>query len=136
MGKAQRLKHRMKTVAREWTAWQEMPITDEIRESVPHMEHASKLWANSRFEIVGYECPTTLGGVWQLLLIRHGHIEPILFDDCLRVKNELFGVDSLAVEIYPRGADRSSKTRLLWILPQGASLPYGLDVPGAWGEPI
>lgn len=136
MGKAQRQRHRIKTVGKEWTAWQEIVVTDEVRASAPHLAHVAKVWANSRFEVAGYLVKTSIGGVWQLLIIRHHHIEPIVFDDVLRVKNELFGVDSLAVELYPRGANLTSKTRLIWVLPSDATLPYGLDHPGAWGEPV
>jgi len=48
--------------------------------------------------------------------------------DCQRIKNELFGVDRLAVQVYPAqrhvvdGADMYH----LWIYPTGADLPFGL----------
>ena len=134
MGRAGRAAHRLKTIGREWSAWQEIPVTDEIRASSPHMAHVSRIFANSRFEAQCFTCATAMGGVAQLVVARHGHLEPVTWNDLQRVKNELFGVDALAVEVYPREVVREMKIRILWILPEGTDLPYGLDKPSAWGN--
>lgn len=136
MGKAQRQKHRIKTIGREWTAWAEIPVTDEMRASSPHMQHVSRVFANSRYEVQIFDCATTAGGVAQVVIARHGHVEMVDWNECQRIKNELFGAEHLAVEIYPREVAPAMKVRILWVLPLGMNLPYGLDCPGAWGEPV
>jgi hypothetical protein len=134
LSKAARIKHRIKTVAKEWTAWMEVPVTDEIRGSAPHMEHVAKIYANSRFEVQIYTVNTLVGGVSQVVIARHQHLEEITWNDVMRVKTELFGVGALAIEIYPREVAPMMRIRILWVMPVGYELPCGLDKAGAWGN--
>jgi len=134
MSRVERKTHKLKLIGKTWTPWKEIPVTGEIRDSAPHMEHVWKIWGNSRYEVQAYQVKSFIGGVVQLVVARHQHLEAITWHECLRIKNELFGVDSLAVEIYPREEVREQfKVRVLWVLPEGHELPYGLHLETAWG---
>ena len=52
----------------------------------------------------------------------------IAWRDKQRIKNELFGEDALAVEVYPRTVDLIDRAPMfhLWIYPIQVKLPFGL----------
>ena len=136
MSRQARIKHRLKTIGKEWTGFREVAVTDEIRNSAPHMKFVGHIYANSRFEVHTYTVKTPIGGVTQVVIARHHHLEEITWNDCERIKLELFGAEAEAVEIYPKGIVPSMKIRILWVLPAGYVLPFGLDKPGAWGDNV
>ena len=133
MSKAAQELHKMRRMSKVWTPWREVTITDEIRNTGPQMEHVDKIYANSKFEVQTFNCATSIGGVVQVVIAHHGHLLPVTWNDVLRIKNEIFGADQLGVEIYPREVVSKMNIRILWILPVGTDLPYGLDKDSAWG---
>ena len=134
MSKAQRLRHRMKTVAREWSAWTEIKITDEIRQSAPHMRHVHRIFYNSRFQVDMFEVKSEVGGIVQCCINRHGQIELATWPEIQRVKTELFGPDHFAIEIYPdEVVEFTMQTRIIWVMPAGWRPPCGLHLRTAWG---
>jgi len=133
LSKATQERHKMQRMSKVWTAWQEVPITDEIRDSSPQMKRVAKIYANSKFEVQTFNCATSIGGVVQVVIAHHGHLLPVTWNDVLRIKNELFGADQLGVEIYPREVVSKMHIRILWMLPEGTDLPYGIDKESDWG---
>lgn len=134
MSRAERKTHAIKRVGRTWSKWQEIPVTDEIRNSAKHMEHVHSIWANSRFEAQAFQIPSAVGGIMQLVVARHGHIEPVSWNDMQRIKAELFGDSVYGMEIYPaESVTVEMKIRIIWIMPEGWEPPCGLHLPTAWG---
>jgi hypothetical protein len=129
----------LKAYARgEWTSWEEVAITNEMRVEHAQLEHCTHIWANNRFEVQGFRVETAIGGVWQLTAVRHGDIEGISWDELQRIVHELFGVECCAVEVYPPVVEEwhsKVNVRVLWVLPVTWPLPFGLSRPGAWGKP-
>ena len=138
MGRATRLRTRIKAVSRHWSEWTPVEVTAEMREKHPHLEHCGQIFANSRFEVQVFPiaCPG-LGGVQQVCVTRHGDLERISWDDLQRVKRELFGEHSLALEVYPPDDCETHfkrEIRVLWVQPVGHILPYGLHLESAFGR--
>lgn len=137
MGKARKTAV-LKALARTWGEWTTQEPTDEIRRQHPHLKHCKCIWANNRYEVQGFICETSIGGVWQLTVLRHGDLEKITYGELQRIIHELFGENMVAVEVYPKMSDEwQTKTNLtvLWLLPASWSLPFGLQMPNAWGKP-
>lgn len=137
MGKARKTAV-LKALARTWGSWTTQEPTDEIRRQHPHLRHCKSIHSNNRFEVHSFICETAIGGVWQIVIIRHGDLEQVTYAEGQRIIHELFGDDVVAVEVYPRLADEwhtSSNPRVLWILPSTWPLPFGLQMPNAWGKP-
>lgn len=135
MSRAERKTHAIKRVGRTWSKWQEIPVTDEIRNSSPHMAKIQSIWANSRFECHVWACASPMGGFTHVVIARHGLIEQVTAPDMLRIKNELFGMETTAVEVFPAGINElSEKTRHLWVMPAGYELPFGFGMLTCWGE--
>lgn len=127
----------MKAVARNWTPFVSMPVTDELKAKFPFLAHCSEIRSNSRFEAHLFNCDSTIGGVVQMNVRRHGDIAPITWDDLQRVKTEIFGPEATAVEVYPPPAlEWGSRipVRVLWVLPTTWEIPFGLHRAGAWGQ--
>lgn len=132
----QRMKYAIKKAGREWTAWNNVAITDQMRREHKHLAKCSSIYANSRFEVQCWECASPVGGFMHAIIARHGLLEPVNGEDIQRIKAELFGPNVVGVEIYPPvAAGLEFKTRHLWILPtSGYSLPFGFDMPTCWGQ--
>lgn len=129
----------LKAYAREWGAWNEAPITDEMRQEFPHLMHVKHIWANQRYEVQAFAVDSSIGGIWQLGIIRHGDIAQITWGELQRIVHELYGPEVTAVEVYPPIVDEwqtKHNLRVLWILPATYELPFGLHRPGAWGKPV
>lgn len=127
----------LKAIARTWGDWRMIVPTDEIRQEHPHLLHCKHIWANNRYECNAYSVETSIGGVWQLNVFRHGNLEEISWTELQRIVHEIYGPEAVAVEVYPGIAEEwltKNSVRVLWVLPATWSLPFGLHVAGAWGK--
>lgn len=137
MGKARKTAI-LKAFAREWGVWRQTECTDQMRSDFPHLMHCKHIWANQRYEVQAFVCETSIGGVWQLGIIRHGDIEAIAWGEIQRIVHDLFGSEVVAVEVYPAIEHEWQTTtglRVIWILPSTWPLPFGLQLASAWGKP-
>lgn len=134
MSRVDRQRHKIKLMGKQWTPWKEIPVTGEYRASAPHLQNVSRVWANSRFEVSGFEVKSPVGGIWQLVVARHGHLEQVSWNDLQRIKTELFGEGNFAIEIYPpQAVNVEMKVRIIWIMPSDYQPPCGLHLESAWG---
>ena len=138
MGKAARKTAALKALARTWTAFDKVEITDEMRGKWLPLKHATSVWANSRLEIHIYAITTEIGGVNQVTLARHGQLEEVTYEEAQRAIHDIFGPEVTAVEIYPPFEyewQTSNRVKVLWVLPYTWHFPFGLQFPNAWGKP-
>lgn len=134
MSRVERKTHKLKLVAKTWGSWREVPVTGDIRSEAPHLEHLSKMFINNRFRVDIFYCGSEVGGVVHACILRHGLLESPDAQEVQRIKSELFGIDSEAVEIFPAKATSIPKNvRHLWILPTTWKLPFGFESETAWG---
>lgn len=66
-------------------------------------------------------------------IVKHAAIRTALqaelgWAEMQRLKNEVFGADAVAIEVYPPKASTIDEADMyhLWVLPQGMTLPFGL----------
>ena len=137
MSKRPRKTALLKSFGRHWTPFEQVPITPEMIRDFPLLATCSGIYANSRIEAQLFTVESSIGGVCQCTMIRHGDIEPLSWEDIQRALHEIFGPEVVAVEVYPSiETEWQSKLnlRVLWILPATWTLPFGLHLPGAWGK--
>jgi hypothetical protein len=128
----------LKAMARTWGEWHRQIPTDELRKDFPQLRHCRCIWSNNRFEVQSFACETPIGGVWQIVIIRHGDLEQVTYAEAQRIIHELFGEEIVAVEVYPSLATEwhgKSNPKVLWVLPETWPLPFGLHLNNAWGQP-
>ena len=133
-----RQRQALKAAARRRTPFERKEVTAEMREKFPFLRHCEAIFVNSRFEVQTYPCETSIGGVMQLNIRRHGDLSDPSYQELMRIKSELFGSDSVAIEVYPREENNwnvNARVRVLWIMPATYDLPVGLEKKNAWGNP-
>lgn len=114
----------MKTLA--WSALVRVDYRHMPRNSVP--AGVCRVWQNAQYIVQEYVHRTDWGIVTQLM-IRPNDEKPVhdwaVFQ---RIKNELFGPESVAIEIYPATSELVDKCNIyhLWILPAGFRIPFTL----------
>jgi hypothetical protein len=91
-------------------------------------------FVNDMYSVQRYLNATAWGTVIQLSVRSHfGKVIP--WDDLQRIKSELAGPDSVAIEIFPAQADLVDEApmRHLWVLPKKFVPPFGLHRDESWG---
>jgi len=124
----------LKALARQWTPFARIEITPDMRAQYALLRHCHSLYSNSRMEVQCFAIESSIGGVMQVTLKRHGNVEEVTEDDMRRTLLELFGPAATAVEIY-RAIEEKWKIRILWILPATWKLPFGMHLSTAFGRP-
>lgn len=107
---------------------------ETVREMIARIEREERIVKNSRYQVSVREIadPEGKGPPMHHLSIKRLDRRPLgpeRFRDFQRIKNELAGPEREAVEVYPaesRLVDTSNQYHL-WVLPEGARLPFGFD---------
>lgn len=128
----------LKSAAKRWQPWVEIPITEEMREKHPHLRHCASIFRNHRCEMQCFPVSSSIGGVMQVTIVRHMDLESLEWEEIQAAVHDRFGPESVAVEIYPAISNEwhmKVRVRVLWVLPAGWELPFGLEKPNSWGKP-
>lgn len=136
MSRAERKTYQLKKGTRQeyWSAWVQIPVAQEMINAAPHMKRVASIFANSIFEAHLYNCASPVGGIVQLVVSRRDGSGVASWAELQRVKNDLFGDEWAAIELYPPNiSEIDSKSRYLWVMPAGWESPCGLHLPTAWG---
>jgi len=85
--------------------------------------------ADNRYVVMIREVQTEWGIV-RHAFVRNDDNTDIPWAEKQRIKNEVFGKDATAVEVFPKDADLvdGANAYHLWILPPNMQLPFGLKV--------
>lgn len=78
----------------------------------------------------------TSWGLIEHACIRNDNSTEIPWREKQRIKNELFGADRVAIEVFPAVEDLVDSAMMyhLWILPPGIRLPFGLTIQDGTGR--
>lgn len=83
----------------------------------------TRAFRNNRFTVMVYDnCPTTHGPATQVLIQNHTNT-PIVnhWREIQRIKNEVFGVEAMAIEYFPAQSELIDNHNIYWIFlfPEG-----------------
>lgn len=109
---------------RSWD-WHEKAISDADRSQYPACRAIVRAFFNDLYSVQVYHVGTDMGLVQHAIVrVQDGGEPP--WRDLQRIKDELFGPDAYAVQVYPRRADVVDQADVyhLWLLPD--ELPFGL----------
>lgn len=116
---------------RPWAPWYVGPVPRETTHPFGnrgYLAGVTRTWGNGWFAVMARPVATPWGEV-QHVMIRDLPNNPVRdWRDLMRIKDELFGADRVAVEVYPRRDDVIDEANMthLWVLPEGMELPFGL----------
>jgi hypothetical protein len=87
----------------------------------------SKAWSDGKYAVMIRDVETEWGRV-QHACIRNVSSTGIPWAEKQRIKNELFGENAVAIEVFPKVSELVDEANMyhLWILPEGFELPFGL----------
>jgi hypothetical protein len=120
------------SIARKRASWEwiERPITDEDRANHPASRDIRRAFLNDFFSVQVYEVETDIGEVLHLIIRpQDGNaLSQPSWAELQRIKNELIGHESCAIQFYPRESHLRDSANLyhLWVLPVNVELPFGL----------
>jgi hypothetical protein len=119
-------------ISGRWAPWQYRDLPDGVPNGSGWSKEFRRLAFNGAFAVMWRKVETEWGEVTHAMVSARVGGMPT-WGELQRIKDGLFGRESLAVNVHPRhsqlvdGADASH----LWILPAGMDLPFGLHAePG------
>lgn len=126
----------MSRAPRPWKAWQAGPVPSEYRGdpayevmgSQGYLRGVTRAWQNGWFAVMARPISTEWGEAIHVMVRNQPNTPVRNWLDLMRIKDELFGSDLTAVEIFPprtQVVDQANMTHL-WVLPEGLSLPFTL----------
>lgn len=101
---------------KEWNAF--VDVTDDTRERRrPGSDWMpDQAWLNNQYSVQAHRHRTILGRRATRLLIRRNDSAPVVaWHDMQRIKNELFGKDAVAIQVFPKADDLVDEFNIYWL---------------------
>jgi hypothetical protein len=97
-----------------------------------------RCWVQGNRYVVMSRKIMTDWGIVEHICIRNASNTDIPWSEKQRIKNELFGKDVTAIEVFPRDNRLIDEAGMyhLWILPDGFDLPFGLHEDDVMTESV
>lgn len=118
-------KHINKLMKGGYGPWKDVTEEEQTKNTMAKVNiKPSKVWLNGMFIVQIYETPNAWGAV--RVMIRWTDARPdhdwALFQ---RIKNDLFGPERVALEVYPAESNKQDVANMywLWVLPEGFDCP-------------
>lgn len=128
-------KHVKNLMASGYTAFRDITDEPQTIRSIQSMlgRRPEKVYVNGMFIVQVYDHPTTWGAI-KKVMVRWNDARPVHDWNMLqRIKNDLFGPDRVALEVYPAEENKIDKANLywLWVLPDDFTCPIEIkkDTP-------
>jgi len=120
------------SIARKRASWEwiERSVTDEDRANHTLCRDIRRAFLNDFYSVQIYEVATGIGEVLHLIIRPQdgSALSQPSWGELQRIKNELVGHESCAIQFYPRESHLRDSANLyhLWVLPVDVELPFGL----------
>jgi len=110
----------------KWGAWDRI----DLPHGIPGTGWCRRIryaYRNQLYAVLVRPVPTQEGEVLHCAIRTASNLEPP-WRDKQRIKDELFGTERVAVEVMPARSNLVDEADMyhMWVLPEGASLPFGL----------
>jgi hypothetical protein len=131
--RAAQSKNRRSVRTGEWQPWQsEKAPRDCGHAGRGWFGELDRAWSNGIYAVMSRAVQTQWGEVEHVCIRNVGNSD-IPWRDKQRIKDELFGADRVAVEVFPESGDLVDDAGMyhLWILPAGYRLPFSLKEQAA-----
>lgn len=107
--------------------WIGKPSPKSLRRGTGWFGELDKVWVDGEYAVMSRPLQTEWGEVTHAC-IRNVDNTDIPWAEKQRIKNELFGVDRIAVEVFPAETQLVDEANMyhIWILPEGFKMPFTL----------
>ena len=115
----------MSTATKKWIG---KPSPKSMKVGTGWFGELNKAWVDSAYAVMSRTIQTDWGEV-EHACIRNIDNTDIPWAEKQRIKNELFGEDRTAIEVFPTTADLVDEANMyhIWVLPKGFKIPFGLS---------
>jgi len=118
------------SIRKGWSPLEEVEATRMVRARDFGLPGLRRAWTNNVYSVQLYEHESEWGTIDHLMIKRHDDAASRSWKDFQRIKDELFGPERTALEVYPPTSDLIDEANMyhLWVLPTGFRLPFGLHL--------
>lgn len=108
-------------------AWERLPSAKEMGKTGGWFGELDRHFTDRKYSVQVRTVQTDWGPV-EHAVIRNTGATDITWREKQRIKNEIFGPERVAVEVFPAQSELVDDANLyhIWILPEGQRLPFGL----------
>lgn len=111
------------------TKWIGKPSPKSMHQGTGWFGELNKAWVDelSEYAVMSREIETEWGFV-EHVCIRNSDNTDIPWREKQRIKNELFGKDRTAIEVFPTETELVDEANMyhIWVLPKGFTIPFTL----------
>lgn len=107
--------------------WIGKPSPKSMRKGTGWFGELNKAYSNGQYAVMTRTIQTDWGEVIHAC-IRNIDSTDIPWAEKQRIKNELFGSERTAIEVFPKESELVDEANMyhLWVLPKDVELPFGL----------
>lgn len=107
--------------------WIGKPSPKSVREGSGWFGELNRAWTDGDFAVMSRTVQTDWGPV-EHVCMRNRDSTDIPWMEKQKIKNELFGEERIAIEIFPKMSELVDEAFMyhFWVLPKGMELPFNL----------
>lgn len=107
--------------------WERKPSPKELGIGSGWFGQLDQVYTNGKYTVMVRTIDTEWGKVEHTCIRNTGNTD-IPWRDKQKIKNDLFGREWVAVEVFPAESELVDEANMyhLWVLPEGFRLPFGL----------
>lgn len=108
--------------------WVQHPSPKQLGQGTGWFGELDRVFRQGNEYVVMVRNVETDWGIVQHACIRNADNTDISWAEKQRIKNELFGKESIAIEVFPKESELVDQANMyhLWILPTEMNLPFGI----------
>lgn len=107
--------------------WQRKPSPKELGIGSRWFGELDRAYSNGKYAVMVRTIDTEWGKVDHACIRNTGSTD-ITWREKQKIKNELFGKERVAIEVFPAESDLVDQANMyhIWVLPAGFKLPFGI----------
>lgn len=107
--------------------WVGKPSPKSLHHGTGWFRELNKVWTDGKYVVMSRTLETEWGEVTHVCIRNTGSTD-IPWAEKQRIKNELFGADRVAIEVFPTEAELVDEANMyhVWIMPKGFIIPFTL----------
>lgn len=111
--------------------WVGRPSPKSLHTGTGWFGELNKVWTDGEYVVMSRTIPTDWGEV-EHACIRNASSTDIPWREKQRIKDELFGVERSALEVFPAKTQLVDEANMyhIWIMPEGFIIPFSLREVG------
>ena len=127
MNRAERRRQQREGITEKVRSWEVRPSPKEIGIGTGWFSEFDRVHTDGEFAIMIRTVETEWGSVDHVCM-RNLQSTDIPWTDKQKIKNDFYGPERVAIEVFPRESELVDEAMMyhIWVLPEGMNIPFGL----------